>query len=231
MMIKQYDSREQQATALAAQVASRLQHAFQADGMMRLAVSGGTTTAPFMRALSQQDLDWEALRITLTDERQVPLSHERSNALLLEQNFLQYVQGAQFIPLFHEGQAQGGIQQVNADLRADGLPLDSCVLGMGTDGHFASLFPGAEQLEEGLDTHNPAAALIVRGQDLPEPRVSLSLSALLSASELHLLICGAEKLQVIEQAQANIEADQARHLPVETLIREAGRKLIIHYAP
>jgi len=231
MRIKQYESREQQAIALAEQVASCLQQAFQADGVMRLAVPGGTTPAPFMRALSQQDLDWEALLITLTDERQVPFSHERSNALLLEQNFLQYVQGAQFIPLFHEGQAQGGIQQVNADLRADGLPLSSCVLGMGTDGHFASLFPSAEQLEEGLDTHNPAAALVVTGQDLPEPRVSLSLSALLSAPELHLLISGAEKLQVIEQAQANIEADHARRLPVEALLRAAGKKLTIHYAP
>ncbi|MEZ5448602.1 MAG: 6-phosphogluconolactonase [Thiolinea sp.] len=231
MSLQVYSSRSAQAEALGMLVADQLHAAIEAQGHASLAVPGGTTPAPFMQALARTRLDWLHVRITLTDERQVAADHERSNALLLRSHLLDAVPQAHFQPLFDAANPAGWLAAVEQQLQATLLPLDVCVLGMGADGHFASLFPAAEQLEAGLAVDNKAAVMAITAANIPEPRISLTLAALLTARHIHLLISGEEKLQVLQQAQARLASGSERQLPIEALLQAAGERIKIHYAP
>ncbi|HPQ96272.1 MAG TPA: 6-phosphogluconolactonase [Thiolinea sp.] len=228
MDIRYYDSRHAQAEALAAQVAGELGQAITVRSEAHLAVPGGTTPAPFMQALARIELPWQHVRVTLTDERQVPDTHERSNARLVRENLLQQV-SANFIPLYRESRSHCGLGLLEHDLTYHVLPLDVCVLGMGSDGHFASLFPGGDNLAQGLDPANSAHVIYLRARGAPEARISLTLSTLLTAPAIHLLITGPEKLDVLEQAADALAAGRDSSLPVQQLIRSAAG-LMVHYA-
>ncbi|HPE61874.1 MAG TPA: 6-phosphogluconolactonase [Thiolinea sp.] len=227
MEIRYYDSRQAQADALATQVAGELKQAIVACSEAHLAVPGGTTPAPFMQALARIELPWHHVRVTLTDERQVPDTHERSNARLVRENLLQQV-SANFIPLYRESRSHCGLGLLEHDLTYHVLPLDVCVLGMGTDGHFASLFPGGDNLARGLDPDNSAHVIYMRAPGAAEARISLTLSTLLTAQHIHLLISGPEKLALLEQVGIALITGKDSGLPVQQLIRHAA-SLTVHY--
>lgn len=232
MKLVSYLDRTIQAEQLAQLVASELQGAVQAKGKATAAFAGGTTPVLFFKALAKQAVDWPKLAFTLTDERQVEPTHERSNALLLKSNLLDSLQpSASFQALYQVGQTSADLPMLASSLGQQFLPLDVVVLGMGNDGHFASLFPQAANLAAGLDPNNPEVLLEVQVPDLPEVRISLSLSALLKSKHLHLLMTGTDKKQLLERAQANIAASQPRQWPIEALLQQAGDSLTIHYAP
>lgn len=227
-----YPDRAVQAEQLAQLVAGELQAAIQAKAKATAAFAGGTTPVLFFKALVKQALDWSKVAFTLTDERQVEPSNERSNARLLQTNLLNSLEpAASFQALYQLGQTESDLAKLAHTLQQAFLPLDSVVLGMGNDGHFASLFPQAPNLESGLDPNSAAVLLEVQTPDLPEARISLSLAALLQAQHVHLLITGVDKQQLLEQAQANLAARQPRQWPIEALLQQAGDKLTVHYAP
>lgn len=232
MNLISYPDRAVQAEQLAQLVANELQAAIQIKAKATAAFAGGTTPVLFFEALAKQALDWSKIAFTLTDERQVDPSNERSNARLLQTHLLGGLQpAASFQSLYQTAQTAADVDNLASQLQENFLPLDSVVLGMGNDGHFASLFPQASNLELGLDPNNSTILLEIRAPDLPEARISLSLAALLQAKHLHLLITGADKHQLLEQAQANLAASQPRQWPIEALLQQAGDKLTIHYAP
>lgn len=232
MNLVSYASRAVQAEQLAQLVADELQTAIQVKDKATAAFAGGTTPVLFFKALAQQSVNWSKVAFTLTDERQVAPNNERSNALLLDTHLLSGLQpAANFQALYQVGQLSQDLAALSAVLKQDFLPLDVVVLGMGNDGHFASLFPQAPNLATGLDPENADVLLEVLTPDQPEARISFSLAALLSAKHLHLLITGADKKQLLEQAQANMTAGQPRQWPIEALLRQAGDGLTIHYAP
>lgn len=232
MNLVSYPSRAVQAEQLAQLVADELQTAIQVKDKATAAFAGGTTPVLFFKALAQQTVNWSKVAFTLTDERQVAPDNERSNALLLATHLLSGLQpAANFQALYQAGQSSQDLAALSAVLKQDFLPLDVAVLGMGNDGHFASLFPQVPNLATGLDPENADVLLEVLTPDQPEARISFSLAALLSAKHLHLLITGVDKKQLLEQAQANMTAGQPRQWPIEALLRQAGDGLTIHYAP
>ena len=155
-------------------VGQQLDTALNAKKHATLAVPGGTTPAPFFERLRQNPLDWKNIRVTLTDERFVPETSDRSNTRLLRQTLFQdHAKHAQFIPLYAPADQP---EDVLSTLRmgvTQVLPLDVCVLGMGTDMHTASLFPGADLLAEALADTAPTV-LPMRAPNAPEPRMTLS---------------------------------------------------------
>lgn len=232
MNLISYPDRRLQAEQLAQLVAAELHAAIENRATATAAFAGGTTPVLFFKALATQALDWSKLSFTLTDERQVEPTHERSNALLLKTHFLDQLQpAAHFQALYSLGQASADLPRLAASLQQTVLPLDVVVLGMGNDGHFASLFPQAPNLALGLDPSHSAVLLEVQTPELPEARISFSLAALLQTKYLHLLITGADKKLLLEQAQANLAASLPRQWPIEALLQQAGDKLTIHYAP
>ena len=183
--------RDALAGLLAGEVAALLEAAIRGTGRATLAVPGGTTPAAFLSALGGHALDWEAVAVTLTDERCVPADHPRSNRRLLDETlFAGIARAARFVAL-DDGQALSAL-----------LPLDACVLGMGEDLHTASLFPGADRLDEALSVDCSAPALCLRAPGAPEERITLTAPVLTGSDRCFVLIHGAEKRAALDRAWA-----------------------------
>lgn len=140
------------AKELADFVAQRLRTGVSERGRALLVLSGGSTPVPFFEALAQCDLDWSRVTITLADERWVPEEHADSNARLVKAYLLQgRAAQANWVPLFNdEVTPQGGQAAIEQTLAGLCWPADVVVLGMGGDGHTASLFPYAPELPAAL---------------------------------------------------------------------------------
>lgn len=211
-----FDTRQQLASALARDVAAALAARISAAGAATLAVSGGTTPALFFQELSHADLPWKSITVTLVDERQVPEESPRSNAALVRKTLVQdKAAQARFVPLF-ENEAE-----------AAALALDAVVLGMGTDGHTASFFPGGDRLAEAIAPHTEKSLIAITAPGAGEPRLTFTLPRLLAASTLCLHIEGAEKVKVLEQALAGSDAAQ---MPIRAVLR-AATPLQLYWCP
>jgi 6-phosphogluconolactonase len=191
------------ARGLAERVATELEAALRARGRALLAVSGGSTPKRFFAELSKAAIDWRAVEITLADERWVPASDERSNARLVrEQLLVNAAVAARFLPLQRDGLTpETGAAALEREFAAR-LPIDVLVLGMGNDGHTASLFPGGDQLDLALDPAGTRMLLPMHAPGAPEPRITFTLPALVAAKHLHLHIEGAAKQTVLREALA-----------------------------
>ena len=146
----EYENAAAASEALADAVAAALQNALDNKGSAVLAVSGGRSPIPFFQALSQKDLDWQKVGITLVDERIVPTTHADSNTALAHEYLLQNkAAAATWIPVVEAGKSETELQPdsvVAYTLKHYKQP-DVLILGMGGDGHTASLFPQAPQLK------------------------------------------------------------------------------------
>lgn len=216
------------AAALAQQVADDLRAAIAARGHASLALSGGTTPRRFLRALSAQALDWARVQVTLVDERWVDEANPRSNAALLREHLLHGAAAeAKFVPLYRDAaEPEAALTAVETALDPL-LPLDVAVLGMGTDGHTASFFPGGDRLDEALDPRGAATVLPIRAPGAGEPRITLTLPVLQAARGLYLHIEGAEKRNVLEQALAGPDAAA----PVAATLRAYPAAVPVYWCP
>ena len=224
---REFRDKDQLADALAEVVAGNLKSGAKSRGAASLAVSGGSTPARFFRALSQRDdVPWDKVTITLVDERWVDETSDRSNGRLVRANLLTgRAAAASFVPLY-----QGGTEP---DAYAAGLaqrrvpqPLDAAVLGMGNDGHTASFFPGGDTLDEALTGEGPVVA--IRAPGAGEPRVTLTLKALLAARALYLHIEGDEKVETLAKAEAEGPIED---MLVRAVLRQTQTPLTIYWCP
>jgi 6-phosphogluconolactonase len=179
------------AETLTKDIAAALKQKISASGRAILAVSGGTTPKLMFDHLSRQHLPWDRVTITLVDERQVPITSDRSNARLVSEHLLiNRAASAQFVPLFE-----------NVENAARLGPFDAVVLGMGTDGHTASFFPEGDNLAKALDLDTAARIIEMRAPDAGEPRLTFTLAALLASPFIGLHIEGEDKMRVLEKAE------------------------------
>lgn len=221
MMLLPHDSAAAAGAALATQVADALGAALDARGAAGLAVPGGRTPLPFFHALRAMPLDFRHVLVTLTDERCVPVHDPDSNEALVRGQLLQdRAAAAQFIPL------QG--RDAGFALAAMPLPFDAVVLGMGEDGHFASLFPGSGGLDAALDLHATPDCVAMQAPSHPVQRISLNLAALARARRLFLLVTGAAKRSLLEQAAL---PSRAARWPVGALLALRQPQVEVYWAP
>jgi 6-phosphogluconolactonase len=186
------------ADAGAEAIAGLLQQALAERGHASLVGTGGTSPGPVYDRLSQVDLDWAHVAVTLSDERHVDVSSPNSNARLVRERLLVgHAAAAQFLPL--TDYAERVLKKL--------LPFDVIMLGMGPDGHIASLIPGSPVLARGMDPKGEAlTAESPQGfGDPPTARITLTLSALLQSRAIFLLIAGEAKRQVVTAAQAGAD--------------------------
>jgi 6-phosphogluconolactonase len=194
--VHRFDSHAAASAALAERVAAVLVDAVKLRGTASLAVPGGTTPGEFLAALGEQPVDWSHVTVLLTDERWVAPDHSRSNTALVDRTLGAHGRPYRWYPLWREGVApHEATALLEADAGAVPWPLDVVVLGMGDDGHVASLFPGDETGY--ADARSRFVAVLGPGA---EPRVSLSAAVLEHARETHLLLRGVAKLEVLERA-------------------------------
>lgn len=198
---RDYPDREMLAMDLANQIAGELRAALAHQERAAIAVPGGTSPGPVFDALCAADLDWSRVDVMLTDERWVPETSERSNTRLLRERLLtDRAAAARFLPLYAEAEApEGKLEELAADIEP-ALPLAVVLLGMGADMHTASIFPGADKLEEALAPNAPIL-LPMRAPGAQEPRITLSAHVLDGALKKHVLVYGSEKRDVLHKAQ------------------------------
>ncbi len=188
------------AEALATELAERIGAAIAERGRATLVLPGGNSPRRFLTRLGQSTLDWSRVTVTLTDERQVAAGNARSNARLLRETLFQGdASSAIFVPLYAQtDDDQFDFERVEANVAALALPFDAVVLGMGTDGHCASLFPDADRLAEALRADQTERVLPMLAQSAGEPRVTLTLAALVDTRALYLHIEGEAKRKVLD---------------------------------
>lgn len=216
------------ATALALHVAGHLKADLAERERAVLVVSGGKSPVPFFRALAAQPLAWERLIVTLADERWVPPDHPDSNEALVRRHLLVgRAAAARLVPLWSAAASPEAAAQALAPVFAAlPHPFSQVVLGMGEDGHVASLFPDAPELREGLRTQEPALA--VHPGRAPHPRLSLSLSGLLQSRDLALLVSGEAKARLLERA---LGEGAVEDLPVRAILRQSAVPVSVFWAP
>ncbi|MDC3124317.1 6-phosphogluconolactonase [Gammaproteobacteria bacterium] len=185
--------------ALAQYVEGVLLEAVGVRGKASLVVSGGSTPRGFFKRLAQKPLPWQKIEITLADERWVPVDHPDSNEKQLRAILPEKISN-RFLSLRGEGEdALAQAAFLNKRL-VNHPPFDVVILGMGTDGHTASLFPDAPQFSKGLDTTNPNACLVVDPPQAPHQRISMSLGRLLRSQQVIVHLTGAQKAEVLAEA-------------------------------
>ena len=201
MQFIEYADAELMMMDLADTLASQLRQALSLGERASLAVPGGTTPGPIFDSLCAVDIDWARVDVMLTDERWVPESSERSNTRLLRQRLLtNRAAAAHLVPLYL---AAATPEEKLAELQAgvaEALPLSVVLLGMGADMHTASIFPGADRLDDAL---NGTDILVpMRAPGAPEPRITLSAAVLRAAINRHIVITGSEKREAFERAKS-----------------------------
>ena len=197
------------------------------QGSASLAATGGRSPGLIYDALALAPLDWPRVRVTLTDERWVDPSSPDSNEGLVRGRLLTgRALDAHFLGLRGTAETPAAAAQSVSRAFVGWPALDAALLGMGEDGHVASLFPGNPALALGLDPVAPACIAVPQGQDgpPPQPRLSLTIRPLTSARLTLILISGAAKRAVAEQALAG--ADPLK-FPVAAVLKSAPHTRIL----
>lgn len=225
-----YEDRDTLARVLARSIADDLEAAVRARGTASLVVSGGSTPRPFFDALSRIPLPWDRVWVTVADERWVDAGDEASNERLVRRHLLVgEAAGARFVGLKNDAPApEAGRDACESALAAIPRPFDAVVLGMGDDGHTASLFPGAPELAAGLDPDTDRLCLPVRPSAAPHPRMSLTLAAILGCRRLVVHIAGDGKWEVYRKAR---EAGSADEFPIRAVFESGHGGVEVFWAP
>jgi 6-phosphogluconolactonase len=188
-----------------------------------LAVSGGSSPRPFLQTLSTQAFDWARIAVTLVDDRWVPETDSASNSHLAHETLLQNAaKNATFWPLVDTTQELNAhVAALNADPRFSAAP-DVAILGMGEDGHTASIFADSPEWDHAITTTERFVA--VHPGSAPHARVSWSLSALKEVKHLFLLIAGPRKMDVLNAAAASLQKNA-----ISQLANDKGVRLDVYW--
>lgn len=237
MMVEEkfYPDRERLVMALANDCASALQRGIREHDQATFLVSGGSSPKPVYEALSKRPLPWKDINVALVDERWVDRGESGSNHTFIEKTLLaNYAAEAPFLgmktPHATAAEGQGDCERAYAELPR---PFDVCLLGMGSDGHTASLFPHAEGLEQALDQESDqlCRAIVAKQSEVTgshTERMTLSLAAILQARDIKLLITGEEKLKVYREA---LLGSDELEMPIRSVLRQGLKPVTVYWAP
>ena len=208
-------------------IAGWLKAELQGGGHARLLVSGGTTPGPVYEALSAVKLAWNRIDIALVDERWVPPGSADSNALLVQRSLLtDAAAAAHFEPLL---MANRNLEESVAAANLSSRSAAVAILGMGPDGHTASLFPAMHNFEDVLASHADYVAIDADGcpgAGAWRRRISLTPAGLGRARHRLLLIRGEDKRELLRRAMTG---DDTHELPIRLAF--AGTPLVVHWCP
>ena len=228
MMESFFDTREEASLAAASAIEAALASRLQQQSEASLVVSGGTSPVHCLTRLAAMPVEWQRVHVLLSDERWVPSNSNDSNEKLIRASLLQGdAAEANFLP-FYDGSVtvEQRCDAIEESIRTLPFPFACSLIGMGEDGHFASLFPDAENLEQGLDTDGRQLCLPVNTVASPHPRISLTLAALSRSDTVVLLFFGAVKRDVYERAKAD-----SNGFPISRLLLQKRAPVHVYWAP
>lgn len=219
--------------ALGCDLAAALEQGIAQDGRAVLMVSGGSSPEPAYKYLSSLDLNWQNIDLAMVDERWVNSDHEKSNEAFIKRTLLQgNAAVANLVTMKNSAQSavlgQPECEQEYARLKKI---ADVTILGMGPDGHTASLFPHADGLVKALTTEDKTAAIMAIESDVTGTiveRMSLSLKGILSSKVIKLLISGEEKLAVYKEA---LKPGSVEEMPLRAVLQQDKVPVEVYWAP
>lgn len=229
MPLNTYDNMEETIEYLLPDVITSIQTSLDKWNVCALALAGGNTPKPFYKELGDTDLPWEKVKVTLTDERWVPTDHEDSNEAMLKKCLIKQLDKTNFVGLKNNEQdIKKGCEISKSVLQKSIKKIDVVVLGMGEDGHFASIFPDAENLSELLNenTLEPCLPVTPKGK---QSRISLTYAYLLTANVIYLLISGDRKKRIIEMITNKVDGYQ--DYPIAKLLNQTACPVHIYWNP
>ncbi|NKB52870.1 MAG: 6-phosphogluconolactonase [Rhizobiaceae bacterium] len=226
-----FESRDQLAEALSDRIAELLDLDFASGAFASIALSGGSTPKGVLDRLGPKlGANMEMIYFALVDERNVSPEDDRSNEKMIRNHLgLQQHPASEFLSLYAENQdASGAAELAHGKLLADEeLPFDVVTLGMGTDGHTASFFPGGDNLNAATDPDTEKLFLPMLAPGAKEPRITMALPPIASAKSLFLHIEGDEKLAIFEEALKDGPADD---MPIRHVLRHPDVNLQVYWA-
>ncbi|OCQ23466.1 6-phosphogluconolactonase [Pseudoalteromonas luteoviolacea] len=228
-----FDSKDEMTEYLASLLEDTLSAALKSDGQASMLVSGGSSPAPAYKRLSNLELDWSKVTVAMVDERWVEPTHEKSNEAFINSTLLQNnASSANFVTMKNGAEsAELGRDEVEKQYQTLKQPFDVTILGMGPDGHTASLFPNATGLESALQTEQLVCAINAIESEVTgsiTERMSLSLSGIANTQHAILLISGNAKREIYEEAKKDgSELD----IPLRAVLGLPDLKLSVFWCP
>lgn len=238
-----FSDRTSMIIALADALEARLSADIIAHGKAFWLVSGGSTPKPLFTELSSRPLDWKNIFIALGDERFVPENHPRSNTSMVRDVLLrEHAVKASYIPIIGGDDLASVASGANQRYKDIGLVPSSILLGLGPDGHTASLFPGAKGLEDAMDmaSHDVIKPLTANRSEVTgdeTERLTITRPFIASAQNVVLMITGHDKRAVFDQAMKSLENPENGEnpendlLPIARIVKELDRPLQLYWAP
>ena len=204
---------------LSLKITDELNKAIKERGKASLLLSGGSTPKPLFEYLSKCNIAWEKVNIALVDERWINKEHKDSNALLIKTYLLKnYAKEANFIAMYQEHtEAKEAQELCSALYKKDLYPFDVIVLGMGDDGHTASLFPNNIKLKEAYDENNELLCVHMKPDTAPYDRMSLTKKAILSSHNIYLHFEGSKKQEVFKKA---LKEEGINLMPIASILNQ-----------
>jgi len=226
---QRFASPQRAASALADRLTEVIDHGARRRDRASLLVPGGRTPVALFEALCSRDLQWDRVHVSLTDERRVAPDDPASNAAMVRAHLIQdRAVAAHFHPLYQATTGDRGDEAAcGAALGLLPRPFDAVVLGMGNDGHIASIFPGDPALPRALSTTTEARCVVTRAPDPPHDRLSLTLMTLLQSRWIALHVTGAQKWDTLEQA---VTAADPERYPVYALLHQRRVPVHVYYS-
>jgi len=214
---------------LSQRICAALQEAIAARGRAALVVSGGKTPIPLFAALSEISIEWDRVFITLADERWVEVSDRNSNETLVREHLLcNQARDVHFHGLKNtHTSAVDGEEECEETLAHLPRPFDIVILGMGPDGHTASLFPGAARLSEALDMGSGRLCMAMTSVSAPHDRMTLTLPVLLDSHQIYIHLSGREKRDVYERA---LGGDSVEKMPIRGVLGQHTVPVDVYWA-
>lgn len=226
--LKKYTSRNELIEELSANVISMLQHGIDRRDAGSMLLSGGSTPGALYNKMSNTSFDWQKVWFAPTDERWVDAGHPDSNEKMIRNTLLiNKAAAATYIGLKSDGEDPvAGAQAVEEKLAPMPMPFDVVLLGMGEDGHFASLFPNLEDTRRAMDVNEGSLCYPIRRDGDDHDRMTMTYKSILNAKQIILLFFGESKLRVFEQAAQNV----SDHLPISHLLNQSNVPVHLYWA-
>ncbi len=231
--IYQYRDKTTLFSETAARCHQQLKSALDRNNQASFIIPGGTTPGPVFEQLSKSELDWRNVYIAQSDERWVDADHPSSNQGLTEKTLLiNQAKNARYVPMKNQSiTAEAGAQQCCIDYHTMPTPFSLTMLGMGLDGHIASLFPKADIIQNALNASEQQVCMAVDATgcevagDFPE-RMSLTYAGILNSELILLLMIGQSKIDVVEQAMSNTDP---LAYPISQILNQTNVPVEIHW--
>lgn len=212
---------------LALNIAKDLSAAINANGKATLMVSGGNTPKTLFEYLCKIKISWKKVTIGLCDERWVDSANQDSNEKMVRKYLLQHqAQHAKFIGLYEDLPIDDAVDLCSQKVKDELFPFDVLILGLGEDGHTASLFPNNEKLQQAFSQDLKQLCISIKPTSAPHARMSLTKAAILSAKHIYLHFEGKTKTEVYKEA---LSGGSEYNMPIRAILNQEKKTIGVYY--